>query len=255
MMILGNEIGRLEAYGANAPTTAHIPIWDSATKQATYVTPDQIASGASAVDGPSSATDNAVALFDSTTGKLIKNSTLISSAGALAVPGAITSATEQTDYQEFVGISSIITTSTGTWTPTRIAQGNYVLRKTAADDTTIIGIDVTPVIRTTASKGFKLNSIDFIYSIATDVLEGHTATLDLITYANAAAVTVTSVPLTLTLGTATNANPYVTNGTVTTPAYDITADTKYVIEQTVNAAATTAFDWYGVNLRFARNNL
>jgi len=75
MMILPNEIGRLKAYGANAPTTARIPMYDSATKKASYVTADQIASGANAVDGPSSATDGAIALYDGTTGKLIKDST------------------------------------------------------------------------------------------------------------------------------------------------------------------------------------
>lgn len=50
-------------------------------------------SGAGDVTGPASATDNAVTLFDSTTGKLIKNSTLISSGGALTVPGALRSNT------------------------------------------------------------------------------------------------------------------------------------------------------------------
>lgn len=76
MMILGNEIGRLKAYGSNAPTTAHIPMWDSATGKATYVSPDQIASGANAVDGPASATDNAIARFDGITGKIIQDSTV-----------------------------------------------------------------------------------------------------------------------------------------------------------------------------------
>ena len=74
MMILANEIGRLVAYGANAPTTGHIPMFDSATGKTTYVTSDQIASGANAVDGPSSATDGVVVLYNGTTGKIIKNS-------------------------------------------------------------------------------------------------------------------------------------------------------------------------------------
>ena len=79
----------------------------------------------------------------------------------------------------------------------------------------------------------------------------HTVTLDLVTYRNNSAVTVTSVPLTGSLATATQANPYVSNIAVTTPAFDVTADTKYVIEITANNAATTAYDFYGVMLRFS----
>ena len=46
------------------------------------------------VAGPASATDNAVALFDATTGKLLQNSTVtISDAGAVAVTGGITGVT------------------------------------------------------------------------------------------------------------------------------------------------------------------
>jgi hypothetical protein len=178
----------------------------------------------------------------------------IADSTGLTVNGtAITSA--KTDYQQPVGLENIIAISAGTWTITRIAEGDYVYRHTAADDTSIIGININPVIRIAAAKGFKLDSIDVIYSIGTLALDAHTATLDLITYANNTAVAVTSVPLTGTLATATQANPYVTNLAVTTPAYDVTADTKYVFELTVNAAATSAYDFYGLMLRFTRNDL
>ncbi len=154
--------------------------------------------------------------------------------------------------QQFVGLQSVLAYSAGTWTRTRIAQGNYVQRHTAADDTTIIGIDITPMIRTAASKGFRLDSFDVIYSIATLALDAHTLTLDRIAYANNVAVSITSIPLTGSLATATQANPYVSNISVTTPAFDITADSKYVIELTVNAAATTDYDYYGIMLRFSQ---
>lgn len=154
--------------------------------------------------------------------------------------------------QEFVGISNVLTFGTGTWTLTRIAQGNYVQRHTAGDETSIIAIDITPMIRVAASKGFRLDSFDYIYSITTLAMDAHSAVLDLITYANNAAVSVTSVPLTGTLATATQANPYVTNLAVTTPAFDVTADTKYVIEITANNAATTDYDFYGIMLRFSQ---
>lgn len=154
--------------------------------------------------------------------------------------------------QQFVGINSVLSFGTGTWTTTRIAEGNYVKRHTAAAETSIIGIDITPIIRTTASKGFRLDSFDVIYSIGTLAMNAHTLTLDRIAYANNVAVSVTSIPLTGSLSTATQANPYLTNIVVTTPAFDVTADSKYVIEVTANNAATTAYDFYGIMLRFSQ---
>ena len=47
-----------------------------------------------AVTGPSSSTDNAVALFNSTSGKIIKNSTLIFNGSNLNVPGSLTLGTQ-----------------------------------------------------------------------------------------------------------------------------------------------------------------
>lgn len=155
-------------------------------------------------------------------------------------------------FQQFLGINNVLTFGTGTWTTTRIAQGNYVSRHTAGDETSIIAVDLTPAIRTAASKGFRLDSFDYIYSIGTLAMDAHSATLDRIAYANNVAVSVTSVSITATLATATQANPYVTNCTVTTPAFDTTADSKYVLEITANNSATSAYDFYGVMLRFSQ---
>lgn len=154
--------------------------------------------------------------------------------------------------QQFVGIKNVLTFGTGTWTVTRIAQGNYVSRHTATDETSIIAVDITPMIRAAASKGFRLDSFDYIYSIGTLAMDAHSLTLDRIAYANNVAVSVTSIAITATLATATQANPYVTNCTVTTPAFDVTNDSKYVIEITANNSATSAYDFYGVMLRFSQ---
>lgn len=154
--------------------------------------------------------------------------------------------------QQFLGIGDVLTFGTGTWTTTRIAQGDYVSRHTAGDETSIIAIDITPAIVVAASKGFRLDSFDYIYSIGTLAMDAHSATLDRIAYANNVAVSVTSIPITATLATATQANPYVTNCTVTTPAFDVTADSKYVLEITANNSATSAYDFYGVMLRFSQ---
>lgn len=48
-MIINNEIGRLGAYGSNAPTTGHIPMHDTATGESTYLTASEIVGGASGV--------------------------------------------------------------------------------------------------------------------------------------------------------------------------------------------------------------
>lgn len=154
-------------------------------------------------------------------------------------------------WQQFVGLESILAFSAGTWTTTRIARGDYVSRHTVADDTTIIGIDITPMIRTASSKGFRLDSFDVIYSIAADALDAHSATLDRVEYADNVAVSVNSITISGSLATATQTNPYVTNLSVDSPAFDNTADSKYVIEVTVDNSASSEYDFYGIMLRFS----
>lgn len=83
-VLIPGELGRLPAYGSNAPVTGRIPMYYPTTGKISYVTPDQIASGASAVDGPASATDLAIAIYNGTTGKIIKNSVVtVSSTGVI----------------------------------------------------------------------------------------------------------------------------------------------------------------------------
>lgn len=199
---------------------------------------------------------NAGGAYDTT----IRNSAMgQSSVVSIPDPGAATAnflldtgAANILSMQQFVGIPDVLSFGTGTWTTTRVAQGNYVKRHTAGNETSIIGIDITPAIRTAASKGFRLDSFDYIYSIATLAMDAHTVTLDRIAYANNVAVSVTSVPITGTLATATQANPYVTALTVTSPAFDVTADSKYVIEVTADNSATSAYDFYGIVLKFSK---
>lgn len=153
--------------------------------------------------------------------------------------------------QQFVGLSNVLTFGTGTWTVTRIAQGNYVSRHTPADETSIIGVDITPIIRVAAAKGWRLDSFDVVYAIAANALDAHSVTLDRIAYANNVAVSVTNIPVTGVLATAVQANPYLTNVVVDTPAFDVTADSKYIIEVTVDNAAASEYDYYGIMLRFS----
>lgn len=165
----------------------------------------------------------------------------------------LSTTTDVTDYQQIVGLSEILLASVGTWTMTRVAQGNYVLRHTAADNTSVIGWDITPAIRAAAGRGFKLASFALSYTIGTAALDAHTVTLDRVAYANNVANAVVSVPLTGSLSIATQAQPYLTTVTVTTPAFDVTANSKYVLELTVNAALTSDYDLNSLVLNFTKS--
>lgn len=161
----------------------------------------------------------------------------------------------KTDNQQFVSIQQVILASAGTWTKTRVSQGLFVYRHTAANDTSILGIDITPMIRSTASMGFSLASYDVIYQIGTAALDAHTVTLNAVSYANNSAPVSTAITTTGSLATATQAQPYVSNIVVTTPTYATTADSKYVVELTVDAATTSAYDFIGLNLKFSQNSI
>lgn len=238
------------------------------------------------VDGPGSSTDNAVARFDGTGGYTLQNSvvligdtgavtgvtsmvmagalsgvTTLGMSGALSggttidCSGAITSSTAKSDYRKFLGAADVSVATVGTWTMTRTAQALNVLRHTAADDTSVLAIDITEPLRSTASKGLSLATIDVFWENATADLDAHSATLDGVTF-NATTVdpTVTSMPITGTLAVGQHANVQKATLTVTTPAFLTTQD-KVVLEITVNAGATSAYDFHGVRLNFSRNDL
>ncbi len=246
-----NVTGAFTASGAIASTAGNITSGSSGDA-GTFISFPATASNGTLI----LAASNAGAAFDTT----ISNGTTGQSQ-VISIPdsGASTAnllldtgAANIIAWQEFLGINNVLTFGTGTWTTTRVAQGNYVSRHTATDETSIIAIDITPMIRATAAKGFRLDTFDYIYSIGTLALDAHSLTLDRIAYANNVAVSVTSIAGTYTLSTATQANPYVTTCSVTTPAFDVTADSKYVIEITVNNSATSAFDFYGIMLKFSQ---
>lgn len=197
------------------------------------------------IEGTLSVKSGGVVNYESGSALQIAGVDVTSAVGALA--NAIT------DNQKMVGVNEVILQTAGTWTKTRIAQGDYSLRHTAAANTSILGIDVTEAIRTGASKGLKLASIDVIHKIGTAALLAHSATLQSVSYANNVANAVASVPLTGSLSTATQSNPYVDNLAVTTPAFLNTTDSKYLFELTVQADTTSAYDFYGLCLKFTKS--
>lgn len=162
-----------------------------------------------------------------------------------------------TDYQKFLGIQDVINfdIATGTWTTVRVAQGDYVKQKTATDETAILAIDITEAIRTATGKGLKLTSFDVIFRNITADLDAHSVTLDKIAYVDSDTVVTTNIALTGALGVGQDNDPQIDNVVIDTPAFNITADSKYVIELTVNAAATSVYDFIGVMLKFTKSAL
>lgn len=164
------------------------------------------------------------------------------------------------DIVEFVGIDKAFNVSgEGTWTVTRGGQGDYYLRRTANNATDTFGIDITAELRTATAKGFKLNSFDVVYGITAENLDGAvTATLDRIEYSNNVAVSTgtNSIAITGTLATNLNATgPYVTEIAIDAPLYDVTDDSKYVLELTVDGGASGVFDFYGLMLKFTKTDV
>lgn len=158
--------------------------------------------------------------------------------------------------KQVVGLNDILLATGGTWTMTRLAEADYGLVHSVADDTSVLSFDITPMLQVAASKGFRLNGIDVMYSITTLALDAHTITLDSVRYGDNVANTVASIPLTGSLETATQANPYATFLSVTTPDFFNpglpSRIGKYVVELTVDAAATSAYTLYGLNLEFSQ---
>lgn len=155
--------------------------------------------------------------------------------------------TTGSDISIFVPLSNILAVG-GTWTPTRIADNDVVLRKTAAADTSYLVASLRPWLQTTTGKGFKVKTVSAVYSIGTAALTSQAATVSAVTYANNTAVAVAAHGGTVSgsLATATQANPYVSTLTLGTQTFDVTALTDVRIQIAIVAAATSAYDFYGL---------
>lgn len=173
----------------------------------------------------------------------------------VAASSIITPSSLATDYQQFVGLNNILI-ATGTWTTTRILQGDYANVHTPGAESSNVSFDITPALREAAAKGFELIMIDVISKIGVLALTSQSLALVSVAYNNNVAVAVTSVPLTGSLSTATQGNPYVDNLIVATPAFLVPGilggGKKYVAELSIVFPATTTYSLYGLNLHFTK---
>lgn len=189
--------------------------------------------------------------------------------------GPVISVQKQTDGGIFMP-AKLASLYTGTWTDTRVAAGDYCMRKTAADNAgqavfylgayLLQKIGSDPHVGPTLPggglaqdiRGYQISAIDVIYQNITAALDAHTYDLHTVTYANNTAAAVVSTPggtLTGTLATATQTEPYVTQITLGTP-YVIGANTALrdtVLEISWDAAATSVLSYYGLFLRLNYN--
>lgn len=154
-------------------------------------------------------------------------------------------------YQEFVGIGDLIATSGGTWNVIRFGASDYGYQKLAGPASQIIAFDITHQIRTAASKGFKLNSIAYVFQILNANLDVHGMTLSTVNYVNNVANNVVATPISPgTITPTVQAQPYVIVVSVNSPAWSNTSRSKQVVEITVDSTSGGDYTFYGLVLQF-----
>lgn len=106
-----------------------------------------------------------------------------------------------------------------------------------------------------AAKGIMITSIDAIYLIAGSALTLNQLGITASKFVNNVAVAVTNILAKAANGlqTAIQANPYVTNVPVTTPAFVVTPDTEVLVEWDVTTQAGGSARLYGLVLRCSFN--
>ena len=174
-----------------------------------------------------------------------------------------TRSTELTDGVVYVGPQEG-TGYVSTWTLTREAAGRQSYVRTPAADNGFLVFDITEVMRSTASKGMKLTSIQYAYGIGDNTLDLHTLGLYRTTFTDNAAPTTATVQAVSSIykvaGTVTS--PYIRTATISTPAFlipfqDAATNYKWTIEINIDASsyANTTYRFYGMWLVFTYDNL
>ena len=174
--------------------------------------------------------------------------------GTITATGPIVGA-PTTDISQFYAATSFCKGDTATLQngllPVRLASNDWAIARTAAGAETInIRCNLAAPTRTTSGKGWKLTAFKIVQQITVAALTSNTFNaLSTTTYANnvANAVAAYGGSITITMPTATQANPYVTTGGVGTPAFMVTPDSQVGMDFTVVLQNTGAFKLYGVS--------
>jgi len=138
---------------------------------------------------------------------------------------------------------------------TRVAQSDWALARTAAGaETQNIECAFVLPTRTTANKGVRIDSFSIVHQITVVALTSSAfQALATVTYANNVANSINATyggAATITMPTATQANPYVTAATLAAPAFMNTANTQIVLDYQVVQANTGVYRLYGIIVNF-----
>jgi hypothetical protein len=167
----------------------------------------------------------------------------------------------KTDGVAYIGPEQF-TGYAGTWTMTREAAGQQSLVLTAGTVDAFAVVDITEFMRSTASKGMKLSSIQYAFGLGVKNLTTHTINVTKTTFTDNAAPTTADVlaatALYNTFGTVTS--PYIRTATIAVPAYlnpfpDALTNVKWTIEVRTNNADNTTYRIYGMWLVFTYDHL
>lgn len=158
--------------------------------------------------------------------------------------------------QQFVGLSFIIgevDVPATTWSIVRNNAGDYSFDRASLPvdpGQSLVGIDITPQIQLAATHGFEIVSYTVFYKVSNKNLLNFVADLQLVTYADNAAVAVSYPPVTQSLPLDVQADIYASTVTVNTPEYLNASNSKYMIELGLQVEATGEFKYYGLMLNF-----
>lgn len=104
------------------------------------------------------------------------------------------------------------------------------------------------------AKGVQVTDVAVVYQVGVASLTSATLSLNRVAYANAAAKTITNIPIDATaLTLTTNANPYVAVRAVTTPAFETTDLSDLVLEFSPVMANTGTLRVYGLGFHINVN--
>lgn len=137
----------------------------------------------------------------------------------------------------------------------RVAQGDFALQRTGAGAETIsVHCNLSSwTQRLATSKGVRIDSFSIVQQITVAALTTNTFNAaSQVVYSNnvANAVTACCGSITITMPTATQANPYVTAGTVGTPVFQTTAAAAWNLDWTAVLQNTGVYRVYGVIVNY-----
>lgn len=151
----------------------------------------------------------------------------------------------------FLGPADLAPPKVGTWT-LELASNVPSLRKAAADETAILHVPISVPAAGEQYQGKQIESIEIFYKIGTAACDAVTFALyDLTLPAHGSAPSAAAVTVTQSVaaGDAKAAGNITQKLTISSPAI-LDGDSAYHLEVSLDAAATSVIDIYGVRINF-----